>query len=157
MEAASSFPVLFHTERRGGSAQVPSNRLILLVGEGGFPRSMCPTNPVGFPLLFPLSMWREGGETRSTATLCTEPTTVFSPRGGETRLRLTSCRCRGGETRRHQPNMLPSGSGDILASNRTTRGGETRLMAPTLIDGSIGSLIFPNRRPRGGETRLSST
>ena len=158
MEAASSFPVLFHTERRGGSAQVPSNRLILLVGEGGFPRSMCPTNPVGFPL-FSLTMWREGGETRSTATLCTEPTTVFSPRGGETRLRLTlsSRRCRGGETRRHQPNTLISGRGNFLTSSRTTRGGETRLMAPSLIHGIIQGSLFIHRRPRGGETRLSST
>ena len=90
-----------HEERRRVGSRAWSNRFTLLVGEEGFPCSMCPTNPVGFPL-FSLSMWREGGETRSTATLCTEATTVFSPRGGETRLRLTSCRCRGGETRRHQ-------------------------------------------------------
>ena len=157
MEAASSFPVLFHTERRGGSAQVPSNRLILLVGEGGFPRSMCPTNPVGFPLLFPLSMWREGGETRSTATLCTEPTTVFSPRGGETRLRLTSCRCRGGETRRHQAFSITGDISGTSVFNRTTRGGETRLMAPSLICGIIEGSLTIYHRPRGGETRLSST
>ena len=84
-ETASVFPCPFHGERRGGSAQVPSNRLTLLVGEGGFPRSMSPTNPVGFPL----------------APLRTEASTVFSSRGGETRLRLTTCRCRGEETRRH--------------------------------------------------------
>ena len=56
-----------HAERRGVRTRVWSNRFTLLVGEEGFPCSMCPTNPVGFPLL--LSLWREGGETRSTTTL----------------------------------------------------------------------------------------
>ena len=141
MEAASSFPVLFHTERRGGSAQVPSNRLILLVGEGGFPRSMCPTNPVGFPL----------------SILCTEASTVFGPRGGETRLRPTTCRLRGGETRRHQAFSITGDISGTLLFNRTTREGETCLMAPYKISGIIGSSLDINRRPRGGESRLSST
>ena len=168
-----------HAERRGVKTRVWSNRFTLLVGEGGFPRSMCPTNPVGFPLLFPLSMWREGGETRSTATLhtepasffpcpvhgerrggsaqvpsnrftllvgeggfprsmsptnpvgfplsilCTEASTVFGPRGGETRLGPTTCRCRGGETRRHQAYILIGGIGSFPSYLCPTREGET--------------------------------
>ena len=55
-----------HAERRGVRTRVWSNRFTLLVGEEGFPCSMCPTNPVGFPLLL---TWREGGETRSATTL----------------------------------------------------------------------------------------
>ena len=68
-----------HAERRVVRTRVWSNRFTLLVGEEGFPCSMCPTNPVGFPLL--LSFWREGGETRSTTTL-----TLI-------RLSTTICRC----------------------------------------------------------------
>ena len=56
-----------HAERRRVGSRAWSNRFTLLVGEGGCPRSMCPTNPVGFPLILPT--WREGGETRSTTTL----------------------------------------------------------------------------------------
>ena len=56
-----------HAERRGVRTRVWSNRFTLLVGEEGFPCSMCPTNPVGFPFL--LLTWREGGETRSATTL----------------------------------------------------------------------------------------
>ena len=56
-----------HAERRGVRTRAWSNRFTLLVGEEGCPCSMCPTNPVGFPLVLP--MWREGGETRSATTL----------------------------------------------------------------------------------------
>ena len=48
-----------HAERRGVRTRAWSNRFTLLVGEEGFPCSMNPTNPVGFPLL--LLTWREGG------------------------------------------------------------------------------------------------
>ena len=67
-----------HAERRGVRTRAWSNRFTLLVGEEGFPCSMCPTNPVGFPLL--LLTWREGGETRSTTTLplLMHGTTTFS-------------------------------------------------------------------------------
>ena len=47
-----------HAERRRVGSRAWSNRFTLLVGEGGFPRSIPPTDPVGFPLVLPT--WREG-------------------------------------------------------------------------------------------------
>ena len=49
-----------HAERRRVGSRAWSNRFTLLVGEGGFHRSIPPTNPVGFPLVLPT--WREGGK-----------------------------------------------------------------------------------------------
>ena len=79
-----------HAERRRVGSRAWSNRFTLLVGEEGFPCSIPPTNPVGFPLVLPT--WREGGETRSTTTL-TLPVrgpTTRDLRGGETRLVATT-------------------------------------------------------------------
>ena len=76
--------MLLHAERRRVGSRVWSNRFTLLVGERGFPRSIPPTNPVGFPLVLPT--WREGGETRFTTTLTLlvyGPTIPTHLRGGK--------------------------------------------------------------------------
>ena len=79
-----------HAERRRVGSRAWSNRFTLLVGEEGFPCSIPPTNPVGFPLVLPT--WREGGETRSatTLTLLMRGPTTRDLRGGETRLVATT-------------------------------------------------------------------
>jgi len=79
-----------HAERRRVGSRAWSNRFTLLVGEEGFPCSIPPTNPVGFPLVLPT--WREGGETRSatTLTLLMCGPTTRDLRGGETRLVATT-------------------------------------------------------------------